>query len=111
MKPVVVDPGTLFVINAKSVPVRCWKCIEEQARWFVGRPPNIQPMCSHCFLYKTPWGEQHSGEISALVQETEKEMGRIISDDGRVRLQEADRIVMAIRFASALKPALRKIQK
>lgn len=111
MKTVTVDPGTLFASDPKSPPMVCWQCLRQSARWHVGRSPNDQPMCGFCFLYKTEWGKQNSEKVLKLIHAVELNMGRTISNNGKVLEEEADRIVMSIRFASGLPGAMRKLAR
>lgn len=109
MKPLLVDPKTLFPSDAKSDPMVCWKCLKKCARWHVGLSPNDQPMCGMCFLYETPWGLEHAEQIEELVRATEESMGAQITEGGRLKASEADRIVSSVRFASSLGVAVRRL--
>jgi len=106
-----IDPRHLTPLEGKE-PEICMRCLQKRARWRVGQDgPYIQTECSFCILRKTEWGRQNKFSIMKLVAAVEQELGRKISDeDGLVLEEEADRILVAIRQTSAAKIVFEKLR-
>jgi hypothetical protein len=106
---VTIDPKHVTPSSEKD-PSICIQCLKLTARWRVGKIPEVTAWCSHCMLYKTEWGEKNAQGIAKLVGAVQVEMGRIISDENGIVLEEeADRIMTSIRLISGSRMVLNRL--
>lgn len=104
-RPIILDTEWVRPFDAGVTPATCMTCSNQDARWAVGKPPNGYFSCARCFLYASPWGQSNSGHIKELVESVEESMGRIISTDGVVSGDDADRILSSIVAISGIAKA------
>jgi len=102
MKPVLLDPAT--VRPQMDEPRFCATCKKKSARWLVLTDSAWISMCSLCWLYATPWGEQNAEGLAELVVGTEKSLGRqFVCVDGKLSdFADGDRILSAISLTSRI---------
>jgi len=100
MRPLTLD--TKWVRPLDTDPGICMTCAKPIARWAIGKPPSGYLSCARCFLYTSPWGQENVDQIGEFVANVEDNMGRILSLDGILIENEADRILSSIVTFSRL---------
>jgi hypothetical protein len=98
-----LNPDQLKPLPKDRLNGECFACHQPKAKWAFGE--KEEPICSHCFLYKSHWGHRLAMKIAEFVVEVEKEIGRKFLRDAEGNLiaeEDCTRIVGSIAVMSRL---------
>lgn len=106
-KPVTLDSRYVRMFDSGAEPAVCHICLKKTALWMIGAGPQEYASCAYCFLTASPWGKSNSAEVMELAGRVGMHGVRVLSDDGGLLEEEADRVLYAIVATSSIKEARR----
>lgn len=108
LKPLYISAREVRPLAAAMRGMACCDCGKRQAVWEktveVGQEKG-HPICSLCFLYKSPWAKENQSSLEAFVAAVEESASTFFAktDDNKLEVcKDADRIMSSIVLTTRL---------